>query len=1223
MKYMLCITGVNGKDLGTYSPLVADKKPVTLRVIELKPLKVTERQTAVFEICLPKKVQNFTKFNGKELKWDDKYEIVTSDDGLAQTVKTKYVQSSDFKELGIGTGDLVQNTPLFIYHKAWAEKTGSCSLIKLICGRASRGASRRPFHTGRACWYVPFFLANPFPFPRGSNSAIHTQVKKKGQACLEFVLTFEDVTLKAMKNGQVIETSPKYTTKHEGKKAELIINAAELSDSGGCTAMVGYARQIPPWCLKSSVDSHSAQFFCSHASTGISSRDICNHEEYVCDVHTLIRDPAELFVVLNNAKVEGIWLKDDTQNHSVHVTLNSFCPQIAEHFTRVGARNPDHIVTLEQETLIRVFRDRVGDGVCCNVGCFLPQSSCQITDMKRIWIVKQGAIHKLITDRMGEEREGRTFRAKGAKSGATLEVATPSHYCSLPGVHKHLQNQCFTRSPYLGLYHFTGLSMCMSKTSSFCFFVPQGEKIEQAYWLILNLWTTFSGNSQTQERCQAIFAAAAFKYLLFFLDSPVIEESVLEIFAGKSVTVKTKHTASIKVPFKAKPMPKVTWFKDDIEVAKEEKVVMEKASDALLTIKTCVREDSGAIMLNLKSHCGSASDNPYLNFVDKPKPPQGKAEFLQHMGKCKMKWKAPKGNVGKQVTHFIIERRVAGEKLWVQVGVVESNYTTFAIEKVEEGKAYFRICAINSEGLIKPLETEEIFAGEPISQLVLIQVCQPQVVDVRKEAVTITWNSPAQDGGSAVQGVIEKRKKGSNLCVPVIKKPVQGTRFKVDGFLEDTDEFRVIAMNCTGPGFLIMPSTSCCKGSHHRKESVPNSGLIKITDKLQRITEQVCIHICKHMPAGTVVCHSSPAVTEPPGLLKVVDFSNSNISLAWQEPDQGDVLSGYILQMAKDTKKWTKCTKIPFSSTTYTVGGFQERQMLLLNRAVNEAGVGEAVELQEGILTMPPEVSTLEVHNPSVQHGFVTTSPNRETPKNPRETAGSRQTSLVWNGNMQYCTEEYEKSYKKQTLYKIACGRRFDLTVRLKSHTVVCAGTALCVHTSSLDVAKGRHINKREGKNHSLLIHSTKRFVSDLYQIILKNSYREARYDIQTQTDYGVLKCYVSTTMWFTAAEKVYSSKYTVIGLLPGRKYFFVSACSDTGDMDPLDEYPRKDCASHFITQLKNNNMSHGNNSAMSCAFISNPHPTVTLYKGNSIASKSKLWFNSTSSICLVTAAAR
>lgn len=58
-----------------------------------------------------------------------------------------------------------------------------------------------------------------------------------------------------------------------------------------------------------------------------------------------------------------------------------------------------------------------------------------------------------------------------------------------------------------------------------------------------------------------------------------------------------------------------------------------------------------------------------------------------------------------------------------------------------------------------------------------------------------------------------------------------------------------------------------------------------------------------------------------------------------------------------------------------------------------------------------------------MQHGFFTVSSNKGTPKNPRETVGSGQTSLVWHGNIQYCAEEYEKSYKKQTLYKTACGR--------------------------------------------------------------------------------------------------------------------------------------------------------------------------------------------------------
>ncbi|KAM6204855.1 LOW QUALITY PROTEIN: immunoglobulin superfamily member 22 [Sarcoramphus papa] len=1033
MKYMLCITHVNGKDLGTYSPLVADKKLCYAEcdrtwecvdgpghnendlfssayasynqpnlLTELKPLKVTERQTAGFEICLLKKVQNFTKnFNGKELKWDGKYEIITSDDGLAHTVKTEGVQSSGFQDLSVESGHLVQNTLLFV--------------------------DRAPIQ----------FVSN----------LKNTQVKKKGKACLECVLTSEDVTLKGMKNGQVIERSPKYTMKHERKRAELIINAAEQSDSGDCTAIARRERfpnGIPSPGL-SRMSSSLNRFHPEGLSIllggvptvkyllGVRSAQstIILHSfsvhmlplgflpetfatmKNVCDVHALTGDPAELCVVLNDAKVEGIWLKDG-----------------------------------------------------------------KITDMKRIWIVKQGAIHKLIADRMGEEHEGRQmFRAKEAESGATVAIG----------------------------------------------------------------------------------------------DSPVIEESVLELFAH-SVTVKTKHPASIKVPFKAKPMPKVTWFKDGIEVREEDKVVMEKASDVLLTIKTCVREDSGAIMLNLKNHCGLASDSPYLNFVtahtaDKPKPPRGKQSSCNTWRKCKMRWKAPKGNGGKQVTHFVIERRIDGKKSWIKVGVVECNYTTFVMEKVEEGEAYFRIHAINSEGLVEPVETQEIFAGEPISQLFLMwfhspdshrfcplppcqspkelcsggqiprtelrscfvlrlitkplrQVCQPQVVDIRKEAVTINWNSPAQDGGSPVQGVIEKRKKASNLCVPVTKEPVQGQTkiiicfiFKVDGFLEDTDEFHVTAVNHAGPGLLSMPSTSLAKDP-----------------------------------------------IKPPGLLKVVDFSNSSISLAWQEPDQGDVLSGYVLEMAEDTKKWTKRTKIPISSTTYTVGGLQERQILLLNLAVNEAGMGEAVELQEGILAIPP--------------------------------SGVRKS---W----QHCNP-----YTNYLLLK-----QFDLTVRLKSHLVVCAGTAPCIHTYFPPPTNMQLVE--EVPNTVTLNHSS---------------------DVEDdQADYGVLKCDVSTTTCFTAAEKVYSSKYTVTGLLPGRKYFFgVIACNDTRDTDPLDseqwyiskdrdEYPRKDCASRFIAQLKNHSMSHGNDCAMSCAFISNLHQTVTLYKGNiRITSKSKLWFNLTSSICLL-----
>lgn len=99
------------------SSVILTDEPLSF-LAELKPLKVTERQTAVFEIRLSKKVPNFTwKFNGKELKRDDKYEIISSDDGLTHTLKIKDVRPSDIGEISVEAGDLVQKAPLIIERK--------------------------------------------------------------------------------------------------------------------------------------------------------------------------------------------------------------------------------------------------------------------------------------------------------------------------------------------------------------------------------------------------------------------------------------------------------------------------------------------------------------------------------------------------------------------------------------------------------------------------------------------------------------------------------------------------------------------------------------------------------------------------------------------------------------------------------------------------------------------------------------------------------------------------------------------------------------------------------------------------------------------------------------------------------------------------------------------------------------------------------------------------
>lgn len=79
----------------------------------MKPTKVTERQTAVFEIRLSKKVPNFVwKFNGKELKRDDEYVITVSEDGLTHTLKIKDARLSDSGEVSAEVGNLVQKAQL-------------------------------------------------------------------------------------------------------------------------------------------------------------------------------------------------------------------------------------------------------------------------------------------------------------------------------------------------------------------------------------------------------------------------------------------------------------------------------------------------------------------------------------------------------------------------------------------------------------------------------------------------------------------------------------------------------------------------------------------------------------------------------------------------------------------------------------------------------------------------------------------------------------------------------------------------------------------------------------------------------------------------------------------------------------------------------------------------------------------------------------------------------
>lgn len=99
-----------------YPPMVDE--PLKF-LTDLQPLRVMERQAAVFELRLSKKTDSplVWQYKGKELKRDEKFDVRVSDDGLTYTLKIKDVRPSDTGDYTISIGDLKTIASLFIERK--------------------------------------------------------------------------------------------------------------------------------------------------------------------------------------------------------------------------------------------------------------------------------------------------------------------------------------------------------------------------------------------------------------------------------------------------------------------------------------------------------------------------------------------------------------------------------------------------------------------------------------------------------------------------------------------------------------------------------------------------------------------------------------------------------------------------------------------------------------------------------------------------------------------------------------------------------------------------------------------------------------------------------------------------------------------------------------------------------------------------------------------------
>ena len=77
---------------------------------------------------------------------------------------------------------------------------------------------------------------------------------------------------------------------------------------------------------------------------------------------------------------------------------------------------------------------------------------------------------------------------------------------------------------------------------------------------------------------------------------------------------------------------------------------------------------------------------------------------------------------------------------------------------------------------------------------------KPDVSDIDKTEMTVTWTAPEFDGGSPITGyILEKRDTSTEKWIRVNKEPVKQLTYKCEDLTEGSEyEFRVIAENKAG-----------------------------------------------------------------------------------------------------------------------------------------------------------------------------------------------------------------------------------------------------------------------------------------------------------------------------------------------------------------------------------------------------------------------------------------
>ncbi|KAF2976440.1 hypothetical protein EK904_003137 [Melospiza melodia maxima] len=269
---------------------------------------------------------------------------------------------------------------------------------------------------------------------------------------------------------------------------------------------------------------------------------------------------------------------------------------------------------------------------------------------------------------------------------------------------------------------------------------------------------------------------------IFVEDPPQVDKVLLKNLTSVPTVAKAGEGVKLRIPFEGRGPIRAAWLKDRMELGDDSRVRVDKTDTCTtLSISSCDRRDCGDYKVRLKNDSGVLEINLKLMVIDKPQPPAGPIKIVESSANnITIQWKPPKDDGGKPVQRYLVERQQVGRNDWETLGETPRSCTSFTTNKVEEEMSYyFRVRAMNAEGVSDALESGEVKAagkGSPGAP------DRPEIISASKDTITISWKAPCKTGTSQIKGyIVQKRKKGTVTWLPVTNAPVKvPPRFLID-----------------------------------------------------------------------------------------------------------------------------------------------------------------------------------------------------------------------------------------------------------------------------------------------------------------------------------------------------------------------------------------------------------------------------------------------------------